>query len=101
MDIRAASELSGAVVEFEGRRHFSAGFTGQQGLIELGGEFEGGLHGGYGKAAASRGGGGDRGGGGADDIDSDDRPALAVTGDAFRQVINYDRFAHGIDHPFL
>ena len=101
VDIGAAGELRGAVVEFEGRRHFPAGFAGQQGLIELRGEFQGGFHGGSGKAAASGGRGGDRRGGGADDIDGDDRPAFAVTGDAFRQEINYDRFAHSVDHPFL
>ena len=101
VDIDASGEFRGAVVQFESGRHLPTGLAGQQGSIELRGEFHGGLHGGRGETAASGGHCGDRRGGGADDIDCDDCPTLPVTGDAFRQIINYDRFAHSVDHPFV
>ena len=94
MCIGAADELGGAVVHFEGGRHFPAGFTGEKRMVEFLSERQSRFNGRDRKATPAGRRRGDRRGGGPDDIDGDNRPTWPVTAHAFRQVIDDDRFLH-------
>ena len=94
MCIGAADELSRAVVHFEGSRHFPAGFTGKERMVEFLSEGQSRFNGRDWKATPAGRRRGDRRGGGPDHIDGDNRPLWPVPAHALRQVINYDRFLH-------
>jgi hypothetical protein len=90
MCIGTADKLSGAVVHFEGIRHFPSGFTGKEGMIKFLSEVQSRSDGRDWKTTPAGRRCSDRRGGGADHIDGDNRAFRPVALHTFRQVVNYD-----------